>query len=49
MFETYIFGSVVAGSYQELIVMMLAVTAVLFVVAIPFIIVWRFIKLFIGG
>lgn len=46
--EQYIFGSVAVGSYQELVCIIVAVTACLFVMALPFILVWRIIKL-LGG
>lgn len=45
LIEQYIYGSVVAGSYQELVCIMVSTAACLFIIALPFIIVWRVIKL----
>lgn len=43
---TYIFGGVVdVGTYQELITIALSSIAVVFVVALPFILVLKFIKI----
>lgn len=46
---TYLFGSVAVGSYHELVCIAVSVMATLFVFAIPFIVVYRIIKLFCGG
>lgn len=48
LIETYIFGSVVAGSYYELVCILVSTCACLFVMSIPFIIVWRVIKVLLG-
>ena len=39
-------GQIIAGSYMELVAIIVATAATLFVFAIPFIIVYRFIKIF---
>lgn len=50
LLNTYIFGgSIVSGSYQELVAVLVSTCAVLFCVAIPFIIVWKAIRLISGG
>lgn len=46
--EQYIYGTVTVGSYQELVCIAVATIASLFVMAIPFIVVWCLIKLIIG-
>ena len=47
--NTYIYGGqIVEGSYMELVGIFIATCACLFVFALPFIIVWRFIKLIAG-
>lgn len=46
--EQYIFGAVTAGTYQELVCIAVSVCACLFVMALPFILVWRIIR-FLGG
>lgn len=45
---TYIFGStlVVSGSYYELVAILIASLGSLFVMALPFLLVWRIIKIF---
>lgn len=45
---TYIFGTdlVVVGSWYELVSILIASVGSLFVMALPFILVWRIIKLF---
>ena len=46
LLNSYIYGgSVVAESYQDLICIALATMGVIFLVSIPFVIVWRFIRL----
>lgn len=44
---TYIFGSVTPGTYQDLVTIFLSSCAVLFVFSLPFIVVWRIIKLLV--
>ena len=46
--QTYIFGSVQVGSYQELVCIIISAAACIFVFSLPFLIVWRFLKL-LGG
>lgn len=47
--NTYIFGgSVAVGTYQELICIAVAVCGCLFVMALPFLIVYKIIKLLVG-
>lgn len=47
---TYIFGgSVDVGTNQELVTMLLATCACIFVFALPFVVVWKVMKLIIGG
>lgn len=47
--NTYIYGgSVIEGSYMELVAIAVSTCACLFVFSLPFIIVWRVIK-FIAG
>lgn len=41
----YCFGSVVVGSVEELVTMLVAVCATLFVVALPFMLVWKVVKM----
>ena len=48
LINTYVFGSgIVAGSFQELATILISLCACLFIVALPFILVWRIIKLFL--
>ena len=50
LINTYVFGgSIVSGSYEELVSIILATAAVVFLVALPFTVVWKFIKLIMGG
>lgn len=45
LIEQYIFsGSIITGSYQELVAISLSSIACIFLFALPFIIVWRIIK-----
>lgn len=43
--ELYIFETVTVGSYQELVCIMLSAIGCIFLVALPFLIVWRIIKI----
>lgn len=44
--NTYIFGSsVTVGSYQELVCIAVSVVGCLFVFALPFLLVWKIIKI----
>lgn len=48
LINTYVYGgSVVAGSYQELVCIAVSTAATLFMIALPFLVVWRFIRLFV--
>ena len=50
LINTYVFGgSIVSGSYEELVSIILATAGVVFLVALPFTVVWKFIKLIMGG
>ena len=47
--NSYIFvGNVLVGSYQELVCIIVSVIGCLFVFSIPFILVYRIIKLLVG-
>lgn len=45
LIERYCFGSVAVGTAQELVTMLVSVTATLFVVALPFMLVWKVVKM----
>lgn len=45
LIESYIYGGVIAGSYQELVCTMVATAGCLFLVALPFILVVNIIKI----
>lgn len=50
LLNTYIFGGIVVagnGSYQDLVLIILATLGVLFCVSIPFIVVYKFIKVLV--
>lgn len=44
----YIYGAVDVGTYQELVCIAVSTCACLFVMALPFVLVWRVIRL-LGG
>lgn len=46
--EQYIYGSVAVGSYQELVCIAVATMACLFIIALPFLVVWRVIRMVVG-
>lgn len=47
LFNTYIYGgNMVAGSYEELVAIFFSTTACLFVVSLPFIVVYFIIRFF---
>lgn len=49
LINTYIFGSsIVAGSFQELVAILFSTFGCVFLVALPFMVVWRLIKLIVG-
>lgn len=49
LIEQYVFGNaIVTGSNQELIATLVATFGTLFVIAIPFALVWKVIKLIVG-
>lgn len=49
LLSTYIFGGGIAtGTYADLICMLVATIGCLFVISIPFIIIWRTIRIFLG-
>ena len=50
LINTYIFGgTVVAGSYAELVTMLFATTASIAFVALPLVFVWRVVTRFFGA
>lgn len=49
LLNTYLFGGIVdVGTYQDLICILLSAIGCIFIFAIPFIIIWRTIKIFLG-
>lgn len=47
LINSYVFGGgIVAGSVQELATVLISLAGCLFLVALPFILVWKIIKLF---
>ena len=48
LLETYLFGVVEVGTYQELVTISLSAIGTIFVVAIPFILVYKVICLLVG-
>lgn len=49
LINTYVYGGeIVAGSYMELVAILFSTAACLFLMALPFIVVWRIIKLITG-
>lgn len=50
LLETYVFGNAIAvGSFQELIAILFATSATIFAISIPFIVVFKAIKVIMGG
>lgn len=50
LLNTYVFGgSIVAGSYEDLVTIFFSMTCTLFLVSLPFLIVWFLIKLITGA
>lgn len=49
LMATYVFGGVTVGSYEELVSILFSTCACLFVVAIPFIVVYLVIKVIINA
>lgn len=48
LIDTYIYGgSVVADTYQDLVCIILATCGCLFMVALPFVIIWRIVRVFL--
>lgn len=45
LIEQYVFGAVQGGTYQELVCIAVSVMAVLFVMALPFVLVYRVIRM----
>ena len=41
-------GSVVVGSHQELVCILVSTIACIFIIAIPFLVVWKVIKIIMG-
>lgn len=49
LIETYVFGNAAAvGSNAELVCMLVATIGSLFVIAVPFMVVWKVIKMIMG-
>lgn len=49
LINTYVYGGeIVAGSYTELVAIAFSTAACLFLMALPFIVVWRIIKVIAG-
>lgn len=49
LLNTHVFGgSIVAGSYEELVTIFFAMTATLFMVALPFLVVFAILKMIVG-
>lgn len=48
LIEQYIYGAVTVGSYQELCCIALASIACVFLMAIPFIVCYKFIRMVVG-
>lgn len=44
LLATYIFGTVSAGTFQELVCILASTAGALYVVALPFLLVWRIIR-----
>lgn len=48
LIQTYLFGGVELSAHQDLVAVTLATIGVLFVFSIPFVVIWRVIKLITG-
>lgn len=49
LISTYIFGgNIVANSYQELVTILISTCGCIFLISIPFLIVWKIIKVIMG-
>ena len=48
LIETYIFGIVQVGTYQELICILLSSVGCIFVFSLPFVLVWKVVKMFVN-
>ena len=50
LFNTYVYGgNIVVGSHQDLVATLMSTIAVVFMVSLPFLVVWKVIKLIMGG
>lgn len=49
LISTYIYGGVTAGTPEELVCILVATLGSLFIIAVPFAVVWKVIKVVIGG
>lgn len=45
LLETYIFGTITAGSYEELVCILASTVACIYLAALPFVLVWNFTKM----
>lgn len=48
LLESILFGSVTAGTYPDMICVMVSTFACLFMIAVPFIVVYKVIQLIVG-
>lgn len=48
LLETYVFGPITSGSYQDLVAMLFSTAACMFLVALPFMIVFCVLRLIFG-
>lgn len=49
LINTYIFGGgIVANSYQELVAILISTTGCIFLVSVPFMLVWKVVKTILG-
>lgn len=49
LINEYVFGmSIVAGTHQDLVATLISTAGVVFLVSLPFMLVWRVIKLIVG-
>lgn len=49
LIKTYIFGGTTGGdANQELILILVSTIATLFIIALPFLVVWKVIRIFMG-
>lgn len=50
LINTYVYGGLIeVGSYQELVAILFSTGACLFMMSLPFLVVWRVIKMIMGA